>query len=61
MTDKPTKQDAIREDLERHSELTPIMETDTRGNIVCLGWVSPIYTFNKEFLEDVLDEKGDKP
>jgi hypothetical protein len=55
-----TKQDTIREELERHPELTPIMETDTRGNIVCLGWVSPIYTFNREFLEDMPKEGNDE-
>jgi len=53
-----SKQDTIREDLERHHELTPILETDTRGNIVCLGWVSLIYTFNPEFLDDKKEDES---
>lgn len=56
MTDK---QDTIRQDLERHPELTPIMDTDMDGNVICIGWISPIYTFSKEFLEE-LEKEGDK-
>lgn len=48
-----TKQDTIAEDLKRHPELTPILEVDSRGNVTCLGWTSPIYTFDKEFLDEL--------
>lgn len=47
-------------DLSTHPELTPLLDMDKNGNVECFGWVSPIYTFNKEFLEDALDDKGDE-
>ena len=51
-----TKQDTIAEDLKRHPGLAPILEVDSRGNVVCLGWVSPVYEFNKEFLDNLGEE-----
>ena len=53
---KPT---TIKEDLERHPELTPLLDTDANGNVVCLGWVSPIYEFPKELLPPSLKKKID--
>jgi hypothetical protein len=47
-----TPQDETLNDLIAHPELTPIVDIDSRGNVVCFGWVSPIYTFDKDFLED---------
>ena len=46
-------QDSIRRDLEEHLELTPILDEDRNGSIVCLGWKSPVYDWNK--ISDVLD------
>ncbi len=40
------RQESLRRDLERLPELTPMLDTDRDGNIVCLGWTSPIYTWD---------------
>jgi hypothetical protein len=50
--------DTIADDLKRHPELNPIMDVDSHGNVVCLGWTSPIYTFDRKLPEDI--EKGSK-
>ena len=50
------KQDTIKADLENHPELSPILEIDSCGNVACLGWTSPIYTFDKDFLEKELQK-----
>jgi hypothetical protein len=55
------KQETIKADLEQHPELTPILDTDRDGNIVCIGWTSPIYTFNKDFLELLEESDGTEP
>lgn len=54
MSDHP-KPSTIREDLERHPELTPMLDVDSEGKIVCFGWASPIYDFPKSILEDLRD------
>lgn len=38
---------SIKHDLENHPELSPILESDKDGNIVCLGWISPIYDWEE--------------
>jgi len=47
---------SIKDDLERCPNLSPILDEDERGNIVCIGWVSPIFTWDDlpNFEEDVL-------
>lgn len=47
------KKDTIAEDLKNHPELIPLVDLDSRGNVVCFGWVSPIYTFDKDLLDDL--------
>ena len=42
----------LAEDLILHPELTPLLELDQNQNLVCFGWVSPIYTFDKHILDD---------
>jgi hypothetical protein len=46
-------QDVTRKDLEQHPELTPILETDSHGRVICIGWTSPIYTFSLESMENI--------
>jgi hypothetical protein len=46
---KPT---TVKEDLESHPELAPMLDVDSRGNVVCFGWVSPVYDFSMEDLSD---------
>ena len=48
----------IREDLEIHPELSPMIDVDTNGNVVCLGWVSQVYDVPQDVLDD-LEEKND--
>lgn len=38
-------EDSIKQDLERHPDLSPILDTDRNGNVVCIGWISPIFTW----------------
>lgn len=45
---KPT---TINEYLERHPELSPLLDVDKNGNVTCFGWVSPVYDFPEEILE----------
>jgi hypothetical protein len=35
----------IRQDLEEHPELSPILDISRAGEVVCLGWVTPIFTW----------------
>ena len=51
--------DSIRRDLEDHPELTPIIYEDRNGSIVCLGWKSPVYDWDK--ISDLTDllKKGE--
>ena len=51
MEDATPKPTTIKEDLERHPELTPLLDVDANGNVVCFGWVSPIYEFPPKILE----------
>jgi hypothetical protein len=48
----PDPESTILEDLLRHPELSPIVDVDSRGNVVCLGWTSPVYEFDKSILEE---------
>jgi len=43
---------SIFDDLVNHPELVPCLEQDSRGNIVCFGWVSPVYYFDKSDLDE---------
>ena len=52
-------QKVLHDDLIRHPELNPILDVDRNGAVVCLGWTSPIYTFNKEFLDGLEDGQND--
>lgn len=47
-------EDSIKQDLERHPDLSPILDTDRNGNVVCIGWISPIFTW-----EDLGPEEPD--
>lgn len=42
----------LANDLAQHPELCPWLDLDHNGNVVCFGWVSPIYEFHKEVLDD---------
>ena len=47
----------VAEDNESASTLAngpacPLLDLDSRGNVVCFGWVSPIYTFDLDILND---------
>lgn len=47
--DKPTGEmgkATTKQDLESHPELSPILDSDKDGNIVCIGWLSPIYDWD---------------
>jgi hypothetical protein len=52
-------QDSIKRDMEEHPELTPILDEDRNGSIVCLGWKSPVYDWDK--ISDLTDllKKGE--
>lgn len=41
-------QESLKLDLVDHPELTPMIDVDRDGNIVCFGWVSPVKDFNLE-------------
>ncbi len=43
----------IKEDLELYPELSPMLDVDPNGNVVCFGWVSPVYDIPQEVLEDL--------
>ena len=45
--------ETLENDMNEHPELTPILDTDRRGAVICLGWKSPIYDWNK--ISDVAD------
>lgn len=47
-TDNQRRQEEMRRDLEDHPELTPLLEINAAGEVVCFGWVSPIYKFPLE-------------
>ncbi len=49
------RQESLRRDLERLPELTPMLDTDRDGNIVCLGWTSPIYTWDIKDIDGLSD------
>lgn len=51
MPEDQSKPTSIKEDLERHPELTPLLEVDADGKVVCFGWVSPIYRLPQEILD----------
>jgi hypothetical protein len=42
----------LADDLSQHPELCPLLELDCSDNIVCFGWVSPIYDFTFEDLDE---------
>jgi hypothetical protein len=41
----------LADDLAQHPELCPLLDLDHNGNVVCFGWVSPIYEFDKSIFE----------
>ena len=48
-------EESIKNDLELHPNLSPILDTDHDGNVVCLGWVSPIFTWEDlPYLEETV-------
>ena len=52
-------EESLREDLERHPELTPLLDVNSRGEIECFGWVSPIYDYPKDLLPPSPRKKPD--
>ena len=42
----------LADDLVAHPDLIPLLDLDHNQNVVCFGWVSPIYTFDKSILEE---------
>jgi len=42
----------LADDLVAHPDLIPLLDLDHNGNVVCFGWVSPIYEFHEE---DILE------
>lgn len=42
----------LADDLVEHSDLIPLLDLDFQSNVVCFGWVSPIYEFDKGILEE---------
>ncbi len=52
-------EETIKQDLEKHPELAPILDADRDGNIICIGWVSPIFTWEDvpRIAEEWEDEK----
>ena len=38
----------LANDLAQHPELCPLLDLDAHNNVVCFGWVSPIYEFALE-------------
>jgi hypothetical protein len=51
MANDQPKSTTIKEDLERHPELTPLIDMNAQGQVVCFGWVSPVYELPTEILE----------
>ena len=45
-------QETLRKELEDHPELSPLLDVAPDGRVECFGWVSPIYEFSKEDLEE---------
>ena len=52
-------EETIKQDLEKHPELSPILDSDKDGNIVCLGWITPILTWD-DLPRMVKELEGDK-
>lgn len=48
--------DSICRDLEHHPELTPLLDLTLDGRVECFGWVSPVYEFSKEDLEEAFSD-----
>ena len=42
----------LADDLVAHPDLIPLLHLAPDGNVVCFGWVSPIYEFDSEILND---------
>jgi len=38
----------LADDLVAHPDLIPLLDLDAHNNVVCFGWVSPIYEFDLE-------------
>ena len=47
----------IKEDLELHPELSPMLDVEANGNVVCFGWVSPVYDVPQDVLDDLEEKK----
>jgi hypothetical protein len=41
----------LADDLVAHPDLIPLLDLDHNQNVVCFGWVSPVYTFDKSILD----------
>ena len=41
------------QDLLNHPDLIPLLDLDAHGNVVCFGWVSPVYYFPSEGIDDL--------
>ena len=52
MTDTPSPDQTIAEDLIRSLDLIPLIDIDSRGAVVCFGWVSPVREFSLTDLEE---------
>jgi hypothetical protein len=53
-------EESLRKDLEEHPELSPLLDVAPDGRIECFGWVSPIYDFPSELLEEKGSEQNDR-
>lgn len=56
--DREERQTTIAEELIRRPELVPLLDVNAKGEVECFGWVSPIYEFPKELMEDALRSVG---
>ena len=56
-------QESIKADLEKHPELSPILDTNAKGEVICLGWISPIFDYDTgpELLRKLEDENQTGP
>jgi hypothetical protein len=41
----------LADDLIAHPDLIPLLHLAPDGTVVCFGWVSPIYEFDKSIFE----------
>jgi len=40
-------EDLLKQELEQHPDLAPMMDVDEAGRVVCYGWTTPVHFYEK--------------